>query len=248
MEGHAYLGELIGGIVYLIVGFRLLRLGGRTGEAPERLLGAIFLFMGLSAVLYVLPTFPILAAQWTPLTFAGRVSYLPVPVMLVLFTGRVFRPDERWTDWLAWGTVALLLGGVGGSVLVGDLEGYSISNRWFWLEWLGFTWPFGWAGAETLAQHVRARRRVRLGLSERMVCNRFLLWALFAGLQLCSCLVLIPQYAQYQRDNLFTATWDMLYGASVIASLVMIWLVFFPPVVYRRWIAGAAPPVPAEEG
>jgi hypothetical protein len=89
---------------------------------------------------------------------------------------------------------------------------------------------------------------VRLGLSERLVCNRLLLWALFGALQVCSCLVLFPQYAQYERDNLFTATWDMLYGAFVIGSLVMIWLVFFPPGVYRRWIAGAASPLPAEEG
>ena len=85
--------------------------------------------MGVSAELYVLPTLPAFASLWTPLTFAGRVTFLPVPVMLVLFTGRVFRPDERRTDWLAWGTVALLLGGVGGSVLVGDWEGYSVSNR-----------------------------------------------------------------------------------------------------------------------
>jgi hypothetical protein len=248
MESHAYLGELLGGIVYLIAGFRLLRLGQRTREAPERLLGATFLFMGVSAGLYVLPVFPAFASLWTPLNFAGRVAFLPAPVMLVLFTGCVFRPNEHRTAWFAWGTAALLLVGVGGSALVGDWEGFSVSNRWFWLEWLGFTLPFGWAGAEALVQHVRARRRVRLGLSERLVCNRLLLWALFGGLQLCSSLVLLPQYAQYERDNLFTATWDMLYGACVIASLVMICLVFFPPVVYRRWIAGAAPPVLAEEG
>jgi hypothetical protein len=248
MEGHAYLGELLGGIVYLMAGFRLFRLGRHTGEAPERLLGVTFLFMGLSAGLYVLPTFPAFASLWTPLNFAGRVAFLPAPVLLVLFTGRVFRPKERWTAWLAWGTSALLLVGVGGSALAGDWEGFSISNRWFWLEWLGYTWPFGWAGAEALVQHVRARRRVRLGLTERMVCNRLLLWALFGALQLCSSLVLLPQYAQYERDNLFTATWDMLYGAVVVASLVMIWLVFFPPGVYRHWVAGAAPPVPAQEG
>lgn len=248
MEGHAYIGELIGGIVYLIAGVRLLQLGRRTGETPERLLGSAFLFMGVSAGLYVLPSFPALAALWTPLTFAARAAFLPVPIMLVLFTGRVFRPEERWTVWLAWGTAALLLVGVGGSVLVGDWEGYSVDNRWFWLEWLGFTWPFGWAGAEALLQHVQARRRVRLGLSERLVCNRLLLWALFGALQLCSCLVLIPQYAQYQRDNLFTATWDMIYGGCVVVSLVMIWLVFFPPAVYRRWVGGAAPPAMAEEG
>ena len=248
MEGQAYLGELLGGIVYLIAGFRLIRLGQRTGEAPERLLGAIFLFMGVSSELYVLPSLPAFASLWTPLTFAGRVTYLPVAVMLVLFTARVFRPGERWTTWFAWGIAALLLVGTGGSVLAGDLEGFSISNRWFWFEWLGFTLPFGWAGAEALVQHVRARWRVRLGLSEHMVCNRLLLWALFGALQLGSCLVLIPQYAQYERDNLFTATWDMLYSGCVIGSLVMIWLVFFPPVAYRRWIAGAAAPLPAEEG
>jgi hypothetical protein len=248
MEGHAYIGELIGGIVYLVAGFRLLRLGGRTGEAPERLLGSAFLFMGLSAVIYVLPTFPLFAALWAPLNFAGRLTFVPPPVLLVLFTGRVFRPDAHWTVWLAWGTAALLLVGIGGSVMVGDWEGFSVSNRWFWLEWIGYSWPFGWAGAEALLQHVQARRRVRLGLSERLVCNRLLLWASFGALQLGSCLVLIPQYAQYQRDNLFTATWDMIYGGCVIASLVMIWLVFFPPAVYRRWVGGAAPPAMAEEG
>jgi hypothetical protein len=247
MEGHAYLGELLGGIVYLIAGFRLFRLGQRTGEAPERLLGAVFLFMGLSAGLYVLPVFPAFASLWTPLNFAGRAAYVPVPIMLALFTRDVFRPGERWTAWFVWGTGALIVAGIGGSVLGGDWEGFSISTPWFWLEWAGFTLPFGWAGVETLIQYARARRRVRLGLCGRLVCNRLLLWALFGALQVCTSLVLLPQYAQYERDNLFTATWDTLYGAFVIASLVMIWLVFFAPAFYRHWIAGAEAVV-AEEG
>jgi hypothetical protein len=250
MEGHAYLGELLGGLIYLIAGFRLLRLGGRTGEAPERLLGAIFLLMGVSAVLYVLPSWPVFAALWTPLNFAGRLAFMPPSVMIVIFTWLVFRPEARWPIWFAWITAALIATGIGGTVWVGDWEGYSIDNHWFWLEWLGYTLPFGWAGTEAFLQHLQARRRLRLGLSERMVCNRLLLWSGFGVLQVCSCLVLIPQYAQYGRDNLFTATWDMLYGAFVIGSLAMIWLVFFPPVVYRRWISGGAgaTPAPAEEG
>ena len=39
MEGDAYLGELASGIIYLLAGTRLVLLGVRTGEAPERLLG-----------------------------------------------------------------------------------------------------------------------------------------------------------------------------------------------------------------
>jgi len=240
MEDQAYIGELLTGIVYLIAGVRLLRLGERTGEAPERLLGATFLFMGVSAAFYVLPVFSAFESLWTPLIFAGRVTFLPAAVMLALFTRLVFRPENRWGVYLVWGTAILLVSGVGGSAWGGDWEGFSISNRWFWLEWVGFTLPFGWAGSEAFIQYRQARRRVRLGLSDPLVCNRYLLWALFGALQASSCLVLLPQYSEYETTSQFTATWDALYGASIIASLVMIWLVFFPPVLYRRWINRAA--------
>jgi hypothetical protein len=42
--------------------------------------------------------------------------------------------------------------------------------------------------------------------------------------------------------------WDALYGAIGIVSLVMIWLVFFPPVFYQRWIKGTAPVAKDAEG
>ena len=248
MEDHAYIGELLAGIVYLIAGVRLLRLGQRTGEAPERLLGATFLFMGVSAACYVLPVFSAFESLWTPLNFAGRVTFLPAAVMIALFTRRVFRSEERWGAWLVWGSAILLVSGVGGSALAGDWEGFSISNRWFWLEWVGFTVPFGWAGTEAFVQYRQARRRVRLGLCDPLVCSRYLLWALFGALQACSCLVLLPQYSEYETTSQFTATWDTLYGASIISSLVMIWLVFFPPAFYQRWIQRAAPVAEAEEG
>ncbi len=247
MEGHAYIGELLAGIVYLSVSVRLLRLAQRTGEAPERLLGATFLFMGVSAAFYVLPVFSAFESLWTPLNFAARVIYLPSAVMIALFTRLVFRPGKRWGAWLVWGTAILLVSGVGGSAWGGDWEGFSISNRWFWLEWVGFTLPFGWAGSETFAQYGRARRRVRMGLCDPLVCNRYLLWALFGTLQVCLCLVLIPQYSEFETTNQFTATWDAIYGTIEIASLVMIWLVFFPPAFYQRWINGTAPVEKAEE-
>ena len=248
MEDHAYIGELLAGIVYLIAGVRLLRLGERTGEVPERLLGAIFLFMGVSAAFYVLPVFSAFESLWTPLNFAGRVTFLPAAVMLALFTRLVFRPENRWGSWLVWGSAILLVTGVGGSVRGGDWEGFSISSGWFWLEWVGFTVPFGWAGSEAFVQYRQARRRVRLELCDPLVCNRYLLWALFGALQACSCLVLLPQYSEYETTSQFTATWDTLYGASIISSLVMIWLVFFPPAFYQRWIQRAAPVAEAEEG
>ncbi len=248
MEDHAYIGELLASIVYLIVGVRLLRLCQHTGEAPERLLGATFLFMGVSSALYVLPVFSAFESLWTPLNFAGRVTFLPAAVLLALFTRLVFRPENRWGSWLVWGSAILLVTGVGGSVRGGDWEGFSISNGWFWLEWVGFTFPFGWASSEAFIQYRQSRRRMQLGLCDPLICSRYLLWALFGALQAFSCFVLLPQYSEYETTSQFTATWDALYGASIIASLVMIWFVFFPPTFYRNWINNLATVVDATEG
>ncbi len=238
MDEHAYIGELLACVVYFAVGVRMFQLGRRTGEAPERLLGSVFLWMGISAALYVAPNLRPFESMWTELNFAGRITYIPPPIMLAVFTRRFFRPTDRWGAWVAWTCAIMLVAGVTGSSLGGDLEGFSITSGWFWLEWVGYTVPFGWAGAEALVQYGHARRRAQLGLCARMVCNRYLLWSLFGAMQLCLALVLLPQYYEYEMTNEFTAKWDALYGAFGILSLVMIWLVFFPPGFYRRWIGG----------
>ena len=118
----------------------------------------------------------------------------------------------------------------------------------FWPEWVGYTLPFGWAGSEAFAQYRQARRRVRLGLCDPLVCNRFLLWALFGAMQVSLSLVLLPQYVNYETTNQFTAMWDALYGAIEIASIAVIWVVFFAPVFYQRWIKGNAPVAKDAEG
>jgi hypothetical protein len=185
---------------------------------------------------------------WTLLNFAGRVCVIPSVVIFTLFTWRVFRPTERWGGWLVWGMAILLVIGVGGSAMGGDWEGFSISNGWFWLEWVGYTLPFGWASSEAFAQYRQARRRLDLGLCEPLVCNRYLLWALFGAMQASLSLVLLPQYANYETTSQFTAMWDALYGAIEITSLVMIGLVFLPPAFYQRWINGNASVAKSEEG
>lgn len=240
MGDHAYLGELLAGLFYLVAGIRLLQLALRTGETPERLLGLIFLFTGLSFLVYQLPVAVENEAFWTPFNFAGRVLYLPVPLILTIFTREVFRRESPWASWLVYGCAALLVAGVLGSVLVGNWEGFSVSNRWFWLEWLGYTLPFGWAGAESFIQWSRAQRRVRLGLSDPLVCNRLLLWGLFGAAQVCTSLGALGQYAAYEQAHVFTVGWDIALGLLEILSVALIWLVFFPPVLYRNWLAVAA--------
>jgi hypothetical protein len=113
---------------------------------------------------------------------------------------------------------------------------------------VGYTIPFGWAGSEAFVQYRRARRRVRLGFCDPLVCNRYLLWALFGSVQICAGLVILPQYSEYETTSQFTATWDTLMGGLEVVSVTLISLAFFPPAFYRRWIEGAAPAATAEEG
>jgi hypothetical protein len=248
MGDHAYIGELAAGIVYLIVGARLLRLASRTGETPERLLAGLFIASGLSYVIYISPIIVKLDSLWTPLNFAGRVAYLPAPVLLAAFTRQLFRREDPWAAWLVVGTAALLVAGVAGSALGGDWEGFSLGGGWFWLEWVGYTVPFGWAGAEAFGQYRQARRRLALGLCDPLICNRLLLWSLFATMQLCVSLAILAQYASYEQQSLFSATWDTVVGVLEILSIAPIWLAFFPPAAYRRWIAGGEALTGAVEG
>ena len=54
LEANAYLTELAAGITYLLAGARLVSLGIRTGETPERFLGAAFMMYGLSGIVCLL--------------------------------------------------------------------------------------------------------------------------------------------------------------------------------------------------
>ncbi len=239
MEENATAGELIASLVYLIAGARLLRLSVITKELPERLLGASFLLMGVGSLLYSLAMFSTFEAWWVLLNFSGRVSWVIAFVLLAIFTQRVFRTEERWGRWIVYATVAFFVTGVGGSAMSGDWEGFSPSTCWYWLEITGYVAPATWTCVEAASEHIRARRRLKVGLCEPLVCNRLLLWASFAALQLGGLVISYFQYAAFERGGVFTAGWDYLYSAALVGSLVMIWIAFFPPAFYRRWIEGA---------
>jgi hypothetical protein len=214
---------------------------------PERLLGALFVFSGASYLAYVCPMVFAEEWLWTPLNFLGRLLYLPVPVFLAIFTRRVFRPDSRWAAWLVWICIVLPTAGVGSSVAAGDWEGFSVGNSGFWAEWGGYTLPFVWAGIEAFIQYATARRRRRHGLCDPVVCNRFLLWGIYAVTSVIASLLVIPMYAHYERTGEFAAIWDRLVGVAEIASIAVIWLIFFAPAFYRRWVDANAPAATAEE-
>ena len=239
MSGGAWIGEFIAGAIYLIVGIRLARFASRTGERPERLLSGMFVFSGASYLLYAVPLVISIEALWTPFYFAGRVTYLPAPILIALFTREVFRRQSRFSACMVYATSVLLVVGVGGSAMVGDWEGFTLGNPFFWFEWVGYTLPFAWAGLEAFAQYRSSLRRQRLGLCDRIVCNRLLLWGCFGVVQVVLAFVLLEMYADFEANNSFSAFFDGLTGALEIVTIALVWLVFFPPHFYQKLISGS---------
>ncbi|MDH3519903.1 MAG: hypothetical protein OEM49_05540 [Myxococcales bacterium] len=236
MDNSAYLVEVIAGLLYLPAALHLLRLAARTGQTPERLLGWAFACLGSSYLVYAAPIVLPLENVWLIFALLGRAAVSTGCVLVALFTRRVFCAGRPWAGAAVWGCATLMVNGLLVGALTGDIEGFSIANPGFWIEWLGQTLPILWLSAEALRQYRDARRRMRLGLADALLCNRFLLWGWFGVLQLGTWLCSLPMYFDYSQEGRFSAGMDLLVGGCEIVSLGMVWLAFTPPRLYRRWI------------
>jgi hypothetical protein len=237
----AFLLELLAGIFFIVAAVPLLRLARRTQQLPERILGITFLLMGVSYLFYEIPFALESEALLVPFSLVGRLLWNASVVTTAAFTRVVFHPDQRWAGALVRGIVILLFAGLAVSFHHGDLEGMApIGNPGFWLEWVGQVIPFVWIAVDALTEYSTARRRARIGLSNPLVANRYLLFAGFGLVQLATIVLLIPMYIGYETDNSgFTDTTDQLMGSLEMLTIAMIWLAFFPPRLYRRWMERA---------
>jgi hypothetical protein len=244
MEFYTLIGEIVSGFVYLLMGAQLCRLSFRSRQTPDRLLSATLILWGLSYLGYdafiVFSGSGVLPPPW--ISFSSSVVMYLGSISFAFFTQRVFRSRETWARWLLAVIVFGLLAGLGGSFWVGDWAGGNpISNPWYWPKWACGMAPLVWMGAEGFSHYAKARQRRRLGLSEPLECNRYLLWGLAGVLWGLLEFLVIGQDLVYQH----TGAWSSSVGLAVcwleIVPVALIWLVFFPPAGYRRWVNRALP-------
>ena len=245
MEQGAYAAQLMAALFFMGVGLRLIRLGQRTGEAPEKQLGFYFALSGVAYFGWVLSILVDLGSLVETADFAAWIVYSIGVVPYLMFTRSVFRPDDGWAAWLVYGCVAAL--GVGAVVLTLQGERYpGLDNPLFWVQWIGYTAPCVWMTAEAVGAHRVAARRSEIGLSDRVVANRYLLLGIFGALQILACFSDILMTIDVATDRSASAFADGLLGGLEVAGIATLWLAFFPPAAYLAWLSGSAPaPVPA---
>jgi hypothetical protein len=237
----AYMMQLLAGVFFLLASVPILHLAVRTRQRPEALLGTAFLLFGIGYLFFQLPFIPGNEAWMVPFSLIARIATAAGISVFAIFTQLVFRKDDAWAWWLARSCIAFMFLGIAIGCLEGDLEGYMFLSSWgVRITWLAELIPLAWVMVEGLRQHVSAARRVGLGLSDHIVANRFLLWGLFGIAQVSAMLSEIPVNIGYELNGAVAPWADAMSGISEYASIGLIWLAFFPPKLYRNWVASRA--------
>jgi hypothetical protein len=226
-----------------VVGLSLLRTAARTRRAPELLIGIGL--TGMGPVSQALTAF-----AGTGRLPAGEVDHVLHALAalgstigmscIYAFVLVVFRPGVAWARALTGAAVATLVVASTGSVLSLITAPAEMHSREVMASWgiviLGlFTTAFGWAGLESGRYWLSARKRMRLGLIDAAVTNRFLLWAIasISAFLLGLCLTLLQLDGQQITGNLMPSLLTMV--VSVVTGGAM-YLAFLPPRAYLAWV------------
>jgi hypothetical protein len=242
---QALAGAAVGLLVAasIFVGLRLLRLRRQGGGAPELLLGGMLL-------LSVGVGYPLLIAAdragpetVRPLFVASTLAVNAGFALLFAFTWRVFRPEERWARALAGAGVLALLANAAWRCfdaftlaeirIASEVVGQSL------LQTTPVLFGYLWTAWESLRYHGLMRRRVRLGLADPVVCERFLLWGVMA---LCVAAgVLVNSVALALRTPILESPAILLASSLTgLAQALLLVLAFHPPRAYLAWVRARA--------
>src|SRR5262249_49079949 len=164
-----------------------------------------------------------------------------------VFTWKTFRAERTFAKVIvAAGCSCLALG----YAIEATVEGFApvmFAGPGHWLGWLGRTLATAGIAFESFRYWLMLRRRMRLGLADPVVTDRFLLWAVWAG---CSTLNFVADlgsrmfywlwFGTIQPVPAYLAVFvvptiavTMVLGA---VSAVTLFLTFFPTPAYLRWV------------
>jgi len=231
----------------LAIGLRLLWLARRNRELPELLIGLGILGIGpagFAGSVFGLLLGPVHPAAAACLLAGATLATSAGALASYVFNWTVFRPDVAWAKGVvgaAGATFAVLF------VWRLSTHGFALPlhlTASFHLQSTVVTGCLLWGSGESLRYYALMRRRLRLGLADPLVTNRFLLWGLGIGSAGVGCVistsVTIATGHGMQEIGWLTLT-NSLFG---LAAAVLMWVAFLPPRAYRRWILQFAHDLP----
>jgi hypothetical protein len=242
----AAVGMGVQAVISIVVGLRLLKLARRTGQFPELALSlATLLLPGVGYPLVMVAA----GLEWLGLPGVAPVFFVAVSAMMMalsmfyFFTWRVFRQGRTWAGILSgvgtWLLFAPIGGGIAPIVANGIEQGVRDADIWGFLIIASVITAYGWTSAESFLYWRNARRRVRIGLMEASVCNRFLLWGLASGAWFCVA-SLSAFFVAIEVNLVHHGVFTLCLGVTGLVNSVCMTLCFMPPKGYLDWLARRA--------
>jgi hypothetical protein len=105
-----------------------------------------------------------------------------------------------------------------------------------------------WVSVEGLTQFFNARERVRLGLCDPLLSNRYLLWGITGIVWTVVWGLSAISYIEFEAQHVWSSSIDRAIGKLDITGIALVLLICFPPRFYQRWVRGAAPDADPAEG
>lgn len=239
MELFSYIASLLTIVLSVYVCIRLVAVARRTRGAAEVAMGTYQLLVVLAIVIYAIVRVLFARGQLENLFSLAVAANMLIAfgvVALAVGVWRIYRPSDRWASvlcgvlsfWVVAGWLATSLGDVLPTTSVA-----TPSNAFFVT---GRSAVYLWGGIEGLRYHRMMRRRVALGLGDAVVAHQILLWGFFslamgslAVSTLTAGFIMGEAYVTWTPGTFLTPI------VSLVAS-VCLWLGFFPPASYRRFI------------
>jgi len=211
-----------------VVGVRLLSLARRTRQLPELALGSALLLLGVAGYpLSIAARRGLGGEEWAgPLLVTALAAQNLACLCIHVTNWRVYRPASLPAR-CAVGAAALAF--AASLLLPSDCD----AGAWYYVGYAARLTAFVWAAAEAFAYHARLRRRLRLGLADPVVVDRFRLWAIATSTTCVGFLVFL--YGRLGPTSVAESA-PVLIATSLVGILAgtTIWLAFLPPEAYLR--------------
>ena len=236
VEALAFTSVAAFSLAVLVIGVHLLLLARRTLQAPELLLGLSFVITLIGNCMFIV------ALDTGVANYAWSVDLVQVGIIVVdigvafmaLFNLRVYRRGSRIAAVLTWVLIACMIG----SQLVTWALLDTVSRTlpaWYWPKYSFRALVYVWGAIEALRYHHLLTRRVRHGLADPVVANRFFLWGVASVLAV----IMLTAFETGDFFGFQTATGDVLMiAASLVGApaAVLYWVTFFAPARYRQLV------------
>lgn len=242
MNSLILVGFLAFFVVALVVGIRLLLLWGRTRQHPELLMGIGVLGIGpVGFGCMMIGTLSVSNPTLANLAFGiGTLAVAVGVVAKCIFNWSVYRRDSV--------TARIATIGVG-ALMLAILTLHLIDGRW--LPAAAMSWDslfrslaqvgcLLWGSGESLYYWSKMRRRLKLGLADSVVVNRFLMWGVGAGFAGAGTGIGVAAEILTGVPTLQIPWVVSTSSAFGFAAAVTIYLAFVPPDRYVRFIRAHA--------